>query len=171
MSMCRVISSVVGRGCLLWPVCSLGKTLLALPCFILYSKAKLACYSRYFLISYFCIPESIFHYWLFTERVYFTVDYLLKCPQSLEDLLSYLVHGYIFGLNSHKGYRFGFLSLFSWSLFYILSQRCAIQMSHDFSWFTRLPQVGSCESWTMVMDNSSSEIWTVLLSLCLMVSL
>ena len=27
--MCRVVSCVVGRGCLLWPVCSLGKTLLA----------------------------------------------------------------------------------------------------------------------------------------------
>ena len=30
MSMCRVFSCVVGRGCLLWLVCSLGKTLLAL---------------------------------------------------------------------------------------------------------------------------------------------
>ena len=29
VSMCRVISCVVGRGCLLWPVPSLGKTLLA----------------------------------------------------------------------------------------------------------------------------------------------
>ena len=29
MSMCRVISCVVGRGCLLWPVHSLHKTLLA----------------------------------------------------------------------------------------------------------------------------------------------
>ena len=29
MSMCRVFSCVVGRGCLLWPVRSLGKTLLA----------------------------------------------------------------------------------------------------------------------------------------------
>ena len=28
MSMCRVFSCVVGRGCLLWPVCSYGKTLL-----------------------------------------------------------------------------------------------------------------------------------------------
>ena len=28
----------------------------ALPCFILYSKAKFACYSRCFLNSYFCIP-------------------------------------------------------------------------------------------------------------------
>ena len=30
MSMCRVFSCVVGRGCLLWPVCSLGKTLISL---------------------------------------------------------------------------------------------------------------------------------------------
>ena len=29
MSMCRVISCVIGRGCLLWPVRSLGRTLLA----------------------------------------------------------------------------------------------------------------------------------------------
>jgi len=29
MSTCRVFSCVVGRGCLLWPMCSLGKTLLA----------------------------------------------------------------------------------------------------------------------------------------------
>ena len=27
-----------------------------LPCFILYSKTKFACYSRYLLTSYFCIP-------------------------------------------------------------------------------------------------------------------
>ena len=32
MSMCRVVSSVVGRGRLLWPVCSLGKTLLVSFC-------------------------------------------------------------------------------------------------------------------------------------------
>ena len=29
MSMCRVFSCVVGRGCFLWPVCSLGQTILA----------------------------------------------------------------------------------------------------------------------------------------------
>ena len=34
-------------------MCFLGKTL---PCFILYSKAKLVCYSRYLLTSDFCIP-------------------------------------------------------------------------------------------------------------------
>ena len=44
--MCRVFSCVVGRGCLLWPVCSLGKTLEAREfqkniyfCFIDYAKA------------------------------------------------------------------------------------------------------------------------------------
>ena len=31
MSMCRVVCCVVGRGCLLWPVCSLGKNLLVFP--------------------------------------------------------------------------------------------------------------------------------------------
>ena len=37
MSMCRVFSCVVGRGCLLWPVRSLGKTLLVFDvlCFVL----------------------------------------------------------------------------------------------------------------------------------------
>ena len=29
MSMCRVLSCVVGKGCMLWPACSLDKTLLA----------------------------------------------------------------------------------------------------------------------------------------------
>ena len=56
MSMCRVISCVVGRGCLLWPMHSLDKTLGAFACFILYPKTKLACYSRYVLTSYVCIP-------------------------------------------------------------------------------------------------------------------
>ena len=56
MSMCTVFSCVVGRGCLLWPLCSPGKILLAFSLFILYSKAKFACYPRCFLNSYFCIP-------------------------------------------------------------------------------------------------------------------
>ena len=56
MSMCRAVSCGVRRGCLLWPVCSLGQTLLPFAYFILYSKTKLACYSRFFLTSYFCIP-------------------------------------------------------------------------------------------------------------------
>ena len=59
MSICRVFSCVVGRGCLVWQmgVCHfLGKTLLSLPRFIPYSKAKFVCCSRCFLTSYFCIP-------------------------------------------------------------------------------------------------------------------
>ena len=42
MSMCRVISCVVGRGCLLWPVHSLGKTLIPFAWFILHSKVKVS---------------------------------------------------------------------------------------------------------------------------------
>ena len=34
----------------------LAKLYQPLPCFILYSKVKFACYSRCFLTSYFCIP-------------------------------------------------------------------------------------------------------------------
>ena len=55
MSMCRVVSCVIEKGCLLLPVCSFDKTQL-LHCLILYSKPKLACYSRYLLTFYFCIP-------------------------------------------------------------------------------------------------------------------
>ena len=54
MSIYRVISFVVEGGGWLWPVCSLGRTLLAFA--LLHSKAKLACYSRYLLTFYFRIP-------------------------------------------------------------------------------------------------------------------
>ena len=37
------------------PCILLAKLCPSLPCFVLYSKAKLACYSRYLLTSYFCI--------------------------------------------------------------------------------------------------------------------
>ena len=50
--MCRVLSCVVGRGCLLQPVCSLGKTLLAFALLHFILQGKLVCY---LLISYFCI--------------------------------------------------------------------------------------------------------------------
>ena len=56
LTMCRVFSCVVGRGCLLWPVHSPGKTLLAFALLHSVFQAKFACYSRYFLTSYFCIP-------------------------------------------------------------------------------------------------------------------
>ena len=56
MSMCRVFSCVVERRCLLWPVCSLGRTLLAFALLHSVLKAIFACYSRCFLTFYFCIP-------------------------------------------------------------------------------------------------------------------
>ena len=56
MSMCRVFSCVFERGCLLWPVCSFGRTLLAFALLHSVPKAKSACYSRCFLTSYFYIP-------------------------------------------------------------------------------------------------------------------
>ena len=53
MSMCRVFSCVVGRGCLLWPVHSLGKTRLVFALLHSAFQGKFACYSRCFLTSYF----------------------------------------------------------------------------------------------------------------------
>ena len=41
MSMCRVFSCVVGRGCLLWPGCSVGKTPLAFALLQLLSRVRL----------------------------------------------------------------------------------------------------------------------------------
>ena len=67
MSTCRVFSCVVGRGCLLWSVCSLGKTLLGLPCFSRIPR-PIFLYSRCFLTSFFCIPvpynEKDIFFWL-----------------------------------------------------------------------------------------------------------
>ena len=54
ISMCRV-SYVIRRGCLLWPVHSLGKTLLAFALLHFVPQSQISCYSRYLLTSYFCI--------------------------------------------------------------------------------------------------------------------
>ena len=56
LPLCRVFSCVVGKGCFLWPMHFLGKTLLIFALLHCAFKAKFACYSRYFLTSYFCIP-------------------------------------------------------------------------------------------------------------------
>jgi len=53
--MCKVFSCVVGRGCLLWPVGSLGKTLLAFASLHSVLQGQISCYSRCFSTSYFCI--------------------------------------------------------------------------------------------------------------------
>ena len=72
MSKCRVFSCVE-RGCLLWPVHSLGKSWFILPCFIPYSMAKSACYSKWFLTSYICIPVP------YNENDIFCIVFLCSC--------------------------------------------------------------------------------------------
>ena len=54
--MYRVISCVVRRGCLSWPVHSLAKTLLAFALFHFVLQGQTCLFSRYLLISYSCIP-------------------------------------------------------------------------------------------------------------------
>ena len=63
----------------------LAKFCQSLPCFILYSEAKLACYSRYLLTSYFCSPVS------YNEKdiVYFGVS--SRMPRA--SLIAQLVKG------------------------------------------------------------------------------
>ena len=57
MSMCRVISCNVGRGCLLWPVCSLCKNSVSLcPASFCTPRPNLPVTPGIFLTSYFCIP-------------------------------------------------------------------------------------------------------------------
>ena len=54
--MYRVFSCVVGRGCLLWPVRSLGKTLLAFALLHSVLQGQMCLLLQVFLDSYFCIP-------------------------------------------------------------------------------------------------------------------
>ena len=55
MSMWRVFSCVVGRGCLLWPACSLNKTLLAFALLHFVLQRQTCLLFFYLLTSYFCI--------------------------------------------------------------------------------------------------------------------
>ena len=56
MSMYRVNSCVVGRGCLLWPVCSLGKTVSFCLASFYTPRPHLPVTPGYLLTSNFCIP-------------------------------------------------------------------------------------------------------------------
>ena len=57
MSICRIFSCVVGRGCLLWPVLSLSRTLLAFA--LLHSVLQgQICLLLQIVASYFCILVS-----------------------------------------------------------------------------------------------------------------
>ena len=55
MSMCRVFSCVVGRGCLLWPAHCLGKTLLTFALLLSAFQGQICLLLQVFLDFYFCI--------------------------------------------------------------------------------------------------------------------
>ena len=83
MSMCRVFSCVVGRGCLLWPVHFLGKTLLVFA--LLHSAFQsqiclLLLVFLDFLTSYFCIPVRYNEHSIVWKRKYSSSVYLCKGP-------------------------------------------------------------------------------------------
>ena len=59
MSMCRVISCVVGRGCLLWPVCSFGKTLCFCPASSCTLRPNLPVISGVFWVSTFAFLSPV----------------------------------------------------------------------------------------------------------------
>ena len=63
MFMCRVLSCVVGRGCLLWPVGSLGKTLLAFALLHFELQGQICLLLRCLLTFYFCIPVPCDERW------------------------------------------------------------------------------------------------------------
>ena len=54
--MCRVFSCVVGRGCLLWPACSLCRALLAFALLHFVLQGQTCLLTIGILTSYFCIP-------------------------------------------------------------------------------------------------------------------
>ena len=67
---CVESSPVFLEECVCYDQCVLlAKLCYPLPCFILYSEAKFACYSSYLLTSYFCIPvpynEKDIFFWVF----------------------------------------------------------------------------------------------------------
>ena len=59
MSMYRGVSWVVGKGCLLWPVCSLDKTLLAFALLHFVFLGQISCNSRYLLSSTFAFQSPM----------------------------------------------------------------------------------------------------------------
>ena len=69
MSMCRIFSCVVGRGCLLWPVCSLGKTLLAFTLLHSVPQGQI-CLLLQVCLDFLLLPDSQYQN---------QMDYILYC--------------------------------------------------------------------------------------------
>ena len=75
--MCRVSLVLLEEGVCYDQCVLLAKLCSPLPCFILYSKTKFACYSRYLLTSYFCIPVP------YDERTFFFFFFLVLVVEGL----------------------------------------------------------------------------------------
>ena len=78
MPMWTVVSCVFGRRCLLWPACSLGKTLLAFALinFILQSQTCLL------FQLYFWLPTSVFQSPMMKRTSFFAVSSRRSCTQT-----------------------------------------------------------------------------------------
>ena len=96
MFMCSVFSCVVGRGCLLWPVHSLGKTLLAFA--LLHSVFQGQICQICFLTSYFCIPVP------YNEKDIFWGGWVLEGLVDLHRTIQLLLLQHYW-----SGYRLGLL--------------------------------------------------------------
>ena len=79
--MCRVVSCVVGRGCLLWPVHSLGKTPLAFVLLHFVSQDQTCLSPGCLSTSYFCIPVP------YDEKHIFFLHYKISDIQTKRCLL------------------------------------------------------------------------------------
>ena len=75
LSVCKVISCVVGRVCMLWPVCYLGKTLLV---FVLL---------HFVLQGQTCLLPLVFLDFLFCITIPYDEKYIYFGVFALEDLL------------------------------------------------------------------------------------
>ena len=138
MSMCRIFNCVVGRGCLLWTVPSLGKPLVSrFPASFCSSKAKFAFYSRCFLTSYFCIPvpynEKDLFFWVLVLKG------LVGLPRT--DQLQLLQHYWL-------GHRLGLLNCLPWkqtefilSFFETASKYCISDSFADYMGRTSLEEL------------------------------
>jgi len=90
MSICRVFSCIVGRECLLWPVCSLGKILSLCPA--PFCTPRQSCLlPQVSLTSYFCIPFP------YNEKDIFFGCYSRKSSSSHPTFQLQLLQHYWFG--------------------------------------------------------------------------
>ena len=96
---CVESSLVLSKEAVCYDQCvPLAKLCWPLPCFILHSKAKFACYSRYLLTSYFCIPVP------YDEKNIFLV-LVLECLVGLHKTVQFqLLQHYCFSGWSLSGF-------------------------------------------------------------------